>query len=447
MSDQLDIVRRRVLRERQARREAESILEIKSRQLYVANEELQKMAKDLNEQVERMGAILDNAAEGIITFDGDCKIETCNRAAERIFGYSTGELIEKQFSSLFKDFADDSCLAVLGSESQYAQAACEYLGVRKDGSEFMLEMALSAVLGLDERCVVAIIRDRTQQKQLERQLALAQKMESVGQMAAGIAHEINTPIQYVGDNVQFLSDAFQDIDALLNLQEQLVESIENAQPTDSLVTEFKSLRESADLEFLREEVPQAIEQSKVGADRVSTIVRAMKEFSHPGVAEKVAVDINQSLDSTLTVSKNEWKYVSNIQSEFDPSLPSIMGYPGDLNQAFLNIIVNGAHAIEKRQQDGDKREGVLTIKTSATDDWLIIEIGDNGCGIPQSDADKIFDPFYTTKPVGKGTGQGLSITHSVIVEKHHGQIEVKSAVGEGTTFTLRLPRKETAATS
>ena len=198
----------------------------------------------------------------------------------------------------------------------------------------------------------------------------------------------------------------------------------------------KQTEQDMDLDFVREEIPQAIEQSIVGIERVATIVQAMKEFSHPGNVSPTAVDVNGALKSAISVSQNEWKYVAEMRTDFDESLPVISGYPGDLNQAFLNIIVNATHAIESRT---DLDRGEIAILTKTDQHCVVVEIADNGCGIPEEDLQKIFEPFYTTKEVGKGTGQGLSVVHSVIVDKHNGEIEVDSQPGRGTTLTVLLP--------
>jgi signal transduction histidine kinase len=167
-------------------------------------------------------------------------------------------------------------------------------------------------------------------------------------------------------------------------------------------------------------------------------VRAMKEFSHPGGGEKTLVDLNHAIESTLTVSRNEWKYIADLKTDFDPDLPQISCYPSELNQAFLNIIVNASHAIIHANA-GKNEKGLITIATQKDGDNIVIRIEDTGGGIPESIQNKIFDPFFTTKDVGKGTGQGLAIARSVIVDKHGGTIEFKSEIGVGTTFNIKLP--------
>lgn len=433
--NETEILTRRFERERKARVAAESILEQKSREVYQANQELIRVANNLREQMTKNQAILECAAEGIVTINLDCQIQTLNPAAVKIFGLSPEQSLCCDFASFLPEFSPEKCQQVA---QQQRFGPEEMIGVRADGKEFVVELTMSLVTGTSEDLLIAIIRDRTKRKQLEAQLALAQKMESVGQLAAGIAHEINTPIQFVGDNVRFLSDAFTDIESLLDLYGQLSDSCQAASPGELVLEKIRQQRQHADLEFIREEIPQAIEQSRLGIDRVATIVKAMKEFSHPGITESTGVDVNQALESTITVSRNEWKYFAEVETQLEDGLPSILGYPGDLNQAFLNIIVNAAHAIEKR---GNLKQalGTITVATTRVDDHVVVRISDTGCGIPDDQLSKIFDPFFTTKQVGKGTGQGLAVVHQVVVEKHLGRVEVESQVDVGTTFVISLP--------
>ena len=441
MTDEISLLKRRIVREKKARESAELILERKSLELHETSVAAQEAARQLHAQNVKVQAILDYAAEGIITVDEFGKITSFNPAAIRIFGYQPEEITDESLTKLVPDFSENECRSILEAENG-VQESRERKGRRLDGSEFILEISFSSVEDTDSPMVIAFVRDRTKRKHLESQLALAQKMESVGQLAAGIAHEINTPIQYVGDNAKFLKDAFADLDDLLELYQHLSRSLEANAHSAELIEKIKAQTESADLEFVREEVPLAIDQAIAGADRVASIVRAMKEFSHPGLTERSAFDVNSAIESTIAVSRNEWKYVAEIETDLSQSLPLAMGFPGDLNQAFLNMIVNAAHAIEKRLETEPDHEGIIRVKTRCIDQWIEISISDNGTGIAKEDQQRIFDPFFTTKPVGKGTGQGLSITHNVIVEKHGGDLEVQSTPGEGTTFTFRIPKAD-----
>ena len=345
--NELEIMNRKIDRERKARLEAEAILEEKSRQLYEANAQLHRVAEDLREEMEKSHAIVDHAAQGIVTIDADAIVQSFNPAAENIFGISKEEAQHRDFTTLFVSFPETP---IIDFDHDHNSEPLELIGRRADKTEIFVEMTLSPVSSINKGLWIALLRDQTQRKKLEAQLAHAQKMESVGQLAAGIAHEINTPIQFVGDNLRFMADSFSDLDGLFELLTELA----GWDPADGKFSgqlrKINQSREEADLGYLRSEIPQAIEQSITGIERVASIVLAMKEFSHPGTEETTAVDINLALESTLTVSRNEWKYFAEVETRFEENLPAILGYPGDLNQAFLNMIVNSAHAIEQRRQ-------------------------------------------------------------------------------------------------
>ena len=278
-----------------------------------------------------------------------------------------------------------------------------------------------------------------ERRMMEIQLRHAQKIESIGHLAAGIAHEVNTPNQYIGDNIRFLKKSFHHFEKLLRQHEQLLRAIKDNAPTPDLVAEIDETSRSCDLNFLIEETPRAIEQSLEGVNSVTRIVRAMRDFSHPGTGEKIPTDLNEAVETTLVVSANEWKYVANMVKDLQPDLPQVPCLPGELNQVVLNLVVNAAHAIAGVVGDGSHGKGTITVSTRRCGDWAEINVRDTGTGIPEPIRDKVFDPFFTTRPVGKGTGQGLAIARSVIVSRHGGTITFQTQMGVGTVFTVRLP--------
>ena len=267
-------------------------------------------------------------------------------------------------------------------------------------------------------------------------------MEGIGQLAAGIAHEINTPTQFVMDNLTFLKDSWKSAFELMQRYRSAVHDT-GSQLQPELQAELQKAEQSCDLEFIVEEVPRAIEQSLDGALRVAKIVRAMKEFSHPDSAEKTATDLNKAIESTITVARNEWKYVSDVVKEFDEQLPPVVCYPGDINQVVLNLLVNAAHAIKDKVKDGQK--GKITVRTRVAGESVEISVADTGSGIPEDIRNRVFDPFFTTKEVGKGTGQGLALAYTVVVKKHAGKIWFETEIGKGTTFFITLPVSVAAA--
>jgi signal transduction histidine kinase len=272
---------------------------------------------------------------------------------------------------------------------------------------------------------------------MEQQLLRGQKLEAVGQLAAGIAHEINTPIQYVSDNIRFLKDSFRDISTLLN---RLTELSTTANEGMVLSSDIGNSLDAADTAYLLNEIPQALDQSMDGVDRVSKIVRAMKDFSHPAT-ERTQVDINRAIAGTATVASNEWKYVAELKTDFDSELPTVPVMPGDFNQVILNLIVNAAHAIGDVVGDAGNGRGLISLSTRQVDGQAEIRITDTGCGMTPETAARVFDPFFTTKAVGQGTGQGLAMAYNVVVIRHGGTIRVESTPGAGTTFIVRLPLK------
>jgi signal transduction histidine kinase len=257
----------------------------------------------------------------------------------------------------------------------------------------------------------------------------------VGQLAAGIAHEINTPMQYVRNNVTFFARAFGEVSLLLadykHLQQQ--------EPGLELAEDAAKRLKNNKIDFLMEEIPESIDEIEDGINRVVKIISAMKEFSHPGTGEKVAIDLNRAVESTITVARNEWKYVAEMVTDFDPDLPMVVCLPDQITQAVLNLIVNSAHAIKETGAGISGDLGRITISTRQDKDWAELQVSDTGAGIAKENHNRIFEPFFTTKEVGKGTGQGLAITHDAIVNKHGGTIDFTSEPGKGTTFTIRLP--------
>ncbi|MBS2024292.1 MAG: PAS domain-containing protein [Deltaproteobacteria bacterium] len=290
--------------------------------------------------------------------------------------------------------------------------------------------------------VRGVLLDITERRQLELELQAAQKLESVGRLAAGVAHEINTPVQFVNDSVHFLRDSVGDLLGLLSQYAEFRGAALEGKPLQELAASLAEAEDTADVEYLREQMPRAIDRAVEGLSRVAEIVRSMKAFAHPDQKERTSVDLNKALATTITIARNEYKYVADVETSFD-ELPLVSCHAGEVNQVFLNIIVNAAHAIGDKVKGTDQR-GKIKVATRVDGDMVCVSISDTGGGIPEHVRGKIFDPFFTTKEIGRGTGQGLAIARSV-VEKHDGKLGFDTVVGAGTTFNIRLPIEARAA--
>lgn len=327
-------------------------------------------------------------------------------------------------------------LSALGADPEHPAG---YLMLCRDQSELrelLSDTSRMVAEEVEQRLQVERAKDEAERRERHQiEVGQAQKLESIGQLAAGIAHEINTPIQFIGDNVAFLRRAFS---SLLPLVDH-VRGMRNlkGEALQTQADQLAPLLRRAKVDFLSEEIPKAITQTIDGIARVSKIVRAMKEVSHPSNGERQAVDVNTLIRNTLVVARHEYKYVAEVQTNLSDHLPHPLAYPDELSQSLLNIIVNAAHAITDRV--GNDGRGTITIDTLTDEDSVVIRIADDGGGIPEAVLPKIFDPFFTTKEVGRGTGQGLAIAYHAVVKKHGGRIDVQSEQGRGTTFTLHIP--------
>jgi len=314
------------------------------------------------------------------------------------------------------------------------------LAVREGARDYLLKGAIDP-RALERTLLHAVEWSRAEaaRRSAERELHAARKLEALGRLTAGIAHEINTPTQFIGDNLAFLGRSFSTVLATLRQCRDLVRRLVDPQaPRD-----YEALRlaaaalDSDEVRFCEEQIPAAVSEALDGVKRVATIVASTKALSHPGHGQRRAVDLHQVLDATLTLARGEWKRVAEVEREYDGALPPVLCYPDELNQVFVNLVVNAAQAMAAAA--GAEGKGRITVRTRLDGGCAAIEIGDTGPGIPRELRDKIFEPFFTTKQVGEGSGQGLAIAYSVVVERHGGSIEVESERGRGTKFVVRLP--------
>ncbi|MBN2644162.1 MAG: PAS domain S-box protein [Desulfuromonadaceae bacterium] len=383
--------------------------------------------------------VLKQTSEGVLITDTDGSILFSNLAAQKMSGYGSEEL-QGQRTSLFKSGVQNQTFYNnLWTTIQAGNIWTGSLTNRaKDGTLFEVETSISPVRDDKNTHIshyVSLWRDVSQERALQQQLLQAQKLEAVGQLAAGVAHEINTPIQYIQNNLTFLQNAFGDMDKLLVELQRCTDTPEVRQAVLSC-SEIKEMMAACDLEFLREEIPLGIREALDGVDHVSQIVGAMKAFSHPGNVDRVDTDLNKLIQNAALVTRNEWKYNAEMETDLDPGLPLFSCDPGAWSQVLLNLIVNSADAIKEQKA---VTLGKIRITTRSFDGQLELSVSDTGGGIPEEVRSRIFEPFFTTKSIGKGTGQGLAIVYDIVVKKHQGTIRCDSRVGEGTTMILRVP--------
>jgi PAS domain S-box-containing protein len=410
------------------------------RSIELSSREMQELNSRLAAERDQFAQIFRHAPVGMARLDLDGTISAVNPAFAETLGDVPDDLVGRPILELMRSERPgdvDFLLAILHGDRQSGTGEARF--EHKDGSPILATLGITAVM--DERWVpqyvLMVLEDISERKRLEIELRHAQKLESVGRLASGIAHEINTPIQFVGNNIAFLGTAFTDLLQLCQTYRRICDKARTAPLTEDDMEVLRDAEETADLEYACEHVPRSLASTQDGIGRVAKIVQSMKSFAHPDRGEKNAADINAALLSTLTVASNEIKYVADVETDLQP-LPVIPCYLSDLNQVFLNLLVNAAHAIgEVLPQTGEK--GRIRVETRVDGNHVLIAIADTGSGIPAPIRDRIFDPFFTTKDVGKGTGQGLAMARTVVVEKHGGSLTFDSEVGRGTTFYVRLP--------
>lgn len=387
--------------------------------------------------------LLTSISSVLIGLDNEMRITKWNSAAEALFGVAAAHALGKSLAQCAIAWRTNDVPEQIARYRDADEAArIEELWFKDpSGRDHALGLTVNPIKTDDGASAGLLLlgADITEQKLLESQLRQAQKLESIGHLAAGIAHEINTPIQFIGDNTRFVQDSFGRLAALLAEYDTTLEAAKTGPLTPEQCARTVAAKQEADIEYLTEEIPSALSQSLEGLDRVASIVRAMKEFSHPGTEVKTPTDINRGIESTVMVARNEWKYVAEVVMDLDPHLPLVPCLPGDLNQVILNLIINATHAVADACKSRGEERGTISVSTHAQGEWVEIRVADSGTGIPEEIRDRVFDPFFTTKKVGKGTGQGLAIAYSVIVEKHGGSIDFETESGRGTTFVVRLP--------
>jgi len=374
----------------------------------------------------------------LLVVSDDGRIRRSNHAAAELLGYSEADLSGSPLKTIFPDFATTLARYLVPGNRDTGPTRVEANFVNSRGENVPVFLSADAQYSADSDdtaavSIVLVAMDLSERRKLEVELRHAQKLESIGQLAAGVAHEINTPMQFIGDNIGFVADSIPELMRIVDAGRGLLEST----PESRVDAERALLNAAAeaDLEFLRNRLPRAIQRAQEGVDRVKRIIEAMKVFSHPNI-EMEPLDLNKLIENTLVLTANEYKYCASVQTDLQP-LPTVPGRRTDLTQVLINLITNSAYAIGEFYHGS--QQGQISIRTRAQDDIAEIEIEDDGSGIPESIRTRVFDPFFTTKPVGKGTGQGLSISRSIIVNGHHGKLLFEPVQPHGTRFRVQLP--------
>lgn len=401
-----------------------------------------KSDQTIEQNVIRETDIFEHMADGLLTINSSGIVKSINSSGFLMFGYERETLIGCNLESLIK-----SDIIQQLSVTSLDKALKDYLGhtfvtqgVKQDGSEFPIEVNFSKIPLQTQGLFIfnCVARDITQRCELEAQLRQSQKLESIGQLSSGIAHEINTPTQYVSDNIAFLGVAFVSCLNIIRLTETMINK-DISRITQQEIDDIKTIFQDNDMEFVMTEIPLAIEQSSEGLQRVKKIITAMKSFSHTNQGKMSLVDIREAIESTITVSRSEWRYIAKLVTNYSDTLPKLNCLRDEFNQVILNFIVNAAHAIEEKYGKKGNAIGCININVYQQDNNIKITIKDDGIGMNSELKERIFDPFFTTKDLGKGTGQGLSMAYLAIVDKHKGSIEVTSQPNVGTTFSILIP--------
>jgi PAS domain S-box-containing protein len=386
-----------------------------------------------SDELDRYAAILSSTEDAIVTVSLDGVITHWNPAATELYGYARHDVLGRPFVTLDPEAAP-AFVAAMDEVIRGAPCSLEISHRRADGSTVHASLVLSRICDPDgvPSGVVGIGRNIGEQKARDAEFHQESKLESLGRLSAGLAHEINSPIQFVGDNARFLAEAYQELIRVVEVYRGLLDT---SNPIGWIERQERVRQAEAgiDFDYLQKEIPSAVEQTLEGIERVSTIVRAMKTFSHQGHKEQVPADLNEAVAATVTVTRHQVSEVADLVLDL-ADLPPVWCNIADLNQVFLNLIVNAADAIEETG-----RRGVITVATALDGEDVVVRVSDTGEGIPDDVRPMIFDPFFTTKDVGRGSGQGLPLARGVVQEGHGGTLTMESVLGEGTTFSVRIP--------
>lgn len=433
---------------RHSRDELEKLIENRTAELVQVNLDLKHEItehelgrKALSEAYNEIHLIISSISSIMIGVDNNGMVTLWNDVASKLLSLSSDDVVGLDFFAL----------PINWNREKIAQEAAECVKSNKNirMADILLRHQTDGIRILGITLTPLFLKDKehpgflligadiTERRLLEDQVGRSNKLEAIGQLAAGVAHEINTPTQLVGSNLRFLGQQLDTILGWLDKLHQQKDAAKTESKIPSLIMGSEKDVTLAQLEYFKQEAPKAIEQSLEGIDRISHIVTAMRFFTHPGSENKEIADLNQIIQNAISLSRNEWKIIAEIKTDLDPNLPGVECLPIELSQVVLNIIINAIHAI----QDSGEEKGQIVIVSRQAGELIEVSITDNGTGIPKEIQSKIFDPFFTTKDIGRGTGQGLAIAYTVIVKKHGGTLEFESETGKGTTFIISLPTR------
>jgi PAS domain S-box-containing protein len=410
----------------------------------------------IQESFGQFSRLVNNVAEVLYSasLTGPIRMEFINSRIESITGFDAEQICTGRIDWMELVHTDDRS-GLLGAYEDCKHSGkgfeLEYRIVKKDGNICdVLDRAEPVFDDNGHICGIdGMITEITCRKRAQKELDRTQMLQNLGRLTAGIAHEINTPIQFVGDNLHFLSNSFQHINELLKIygdfNEIVISRPDGDESIPAAIEKIAAFKEQTDMDFIVSEIPHAIEQTIDGINRVSTMIKAMRDFSHIDERRMAPADLNKALNTAIVILRNEIKYSTDVKMELDGDLPQVLCCIDEINQVFLILLTNAAQSISELAAGQSSKCGVITITTKLVDGNVVISVSDTGGGIASEIRDRIFEAFFTTKPAGMGTGQGLSIARSIIVDRHAGSLEFETEDGTGTTFTVSLPveRKNT----
>ncbi|MEN0064420.1 MAG: ATP-binding protein [Myxococcota bacterium] len=382
----------------------------------VVHESLQAQTAQTTAHQARFQAFFEASPDAVILLDGQNCVQRWNSAATQLLGRRAADVLDTPIETIVP-----ALRPFLAGEAPEPR-----ITLLRDRVPHTVDVALSRWREGAQWYKAVTLRDQTERLAQEQHQRQDQKMQALGQLAAGIAHEISTPMQYVSDNLLYLERSLQS----------LLTVVQAAQEEPAATSRLQQALQNLNLDRLKQEVPPAVAQTRNGLQHIGRIVGAMKDFAHKGRGEAEPVDLGQAIDTAVSLARSEWRHIAEVRCQYADDLPKVNGWADELKQVVLNLVVNAAHAIDQ----GPRRPGTIWIGAHADGDHVIIEVQDNGTGMTEEVRSRVFEPFFTTKDPGKGSGQGLSIAYGIVVERHQGDMDVESEVGVGTRFTVKLPQ-------